>query len=284
MEEQRVEPLKLRLRRRGSSQSGPFLVSGLVLLLCLIATHALAFGLDLLSDHIGTIWLVLILAWAGSVSSWLARESRVLTLSVTALGALGVLVGVSHLDTGFVAGMMMIGALVLAVLLAASVPFTGAGLRPLAVPIAMFAAGALSVLIGGYRQAQAPAVPAEGDRPEMQLAYMQAIDQADRRAGLIFLDSGRDAARLRRVEALDAAGALRGPTAKWRAALIYQHGSCPRHFRRAHELASAAALHGVTGAASLARAAEDRWRLSTGRTQLYRTQIYQTRSDDCDVV
>jgi hypothetical protein len=134
---------------------------------------------------------------------------------------------------------------------------------------------AATTLLAAANVAHPPVpLPAPGALPPgEELRALHAADQADRATGRFVLDASRDAARLARVEALDRAGHVATPADRFHAALVLQHGRCPRHFRRAFELANDAARAGVPGADGLRRAAYDRWMLSEGRPQRYGTQV-----------
>jgi len=97
-------------------------------------------------------------------------------------------------------------------------------------------------------------------------------DQADRDGGLRPDARARDDRRRRQVEALIAAGGLRDPEDYYHAAMVFQHGTKPAHYLRAHELASRGAELGVREARWLAAAAYDRWLMMNGRPQKYGTQ------------
>jgi hypothetical protein len=105
---------------------------------------------------------------------------------------------------------------------------------------------------------------------ELRALYEQ--DQADRDGGLHPDVRARDDRRRRQVEALIAAGALRDPEDYYHAAMVFQHGTKPAHYLRAHELASRGAELGYRKARWLAAAAYDRWLMMTGRPQKYGTQ------------
>jgi len=97
-------------------------------------------------------------------------------------------------------------------------------------------------------------------------------DQADRDGGLRPDARARDDRRRHQVEALIAAGGLRDPEDYYHAAMVFQHGTKPAHYLRAHELASRGAELGVREARWLAAAAYDRWLMMNGRPQKYGTQ------------
>jgi hypothetical protein len=82
----------------------------------------------------------------------------------------------------------------------------------------------------------------------------------------------RPLARLAWILHLDRQQQLIDPTTQYQAALVLQHGTAPRHFQRAYELAESAAQAQVVGAESLAHAAYDRWMLSLNQPQKYNTQ------------
>ncbi len=82
-----------------------------------------------------------------------------------------------------------------------------------------------------------------------------------------------DEARRDRVHALDAAGAIQTSASKYYAAMILQHSQSGEDYRRAHELAQAAAHDGEGRARWLAAAALDRYLMSRGLPQKYGTQF-----------
>jgi hypothetical protein len=152
----------------------------------------------------------------------------------------------------------------------------------LLVPYTLIAAGCLVLLVGAYARPALPAVLSPDVPPRQQLGHMRLTDQRDRLTGLMLLDAGRDSARLGRVLELDRQGAIAGAESSLDAALILLHGTCPAHFRRALELASVAAKSGMSEAAQLVRAAEDRWLLSIGREQRHGTQLLVWGAAQCD--
>jgi hypothetical protein len=98
-------------------------------------------------------------------------------------------------------------------------------------------------------------------------------DQADRAGGRLRPGADRrDDRRRAEAEALLAAGAAAAPEDLYHAAMLFQHGSDPDHYRWAHELANRAAGLGHRPARWLAAAAEDRWLMAAGRPQRYGTQ------------
>ncbi len=106
-----------------------------------------------------------------------------------------------------------------------------------------------------------------------ELRGIYQADQADRQGEDLGPDvAERDWARRRRVEALLAAGEAQDGPDFYHAAMVFQHGSGPEDFRRAHELALRAAELGHRPGRWLAAAAYDRWLMNQGRPQKYGTQ------------
>lgn len=82
-----------------------------------------------------------------------------------------------------------------------------------------------------------------------EIRYIHDTDQSDRATGYWLIDTARDRIRLQRVKALYRAGQITAPMDQYRAALVYQHGSCADEFQVAWELARAAeASHRVPDA------------------------------------
>lgn len=110
-----------------------------------------------------------------------------------------------------------------------------------------------------------------------ELYRMYVADQADRSARPIDWDQvvPRDEARRARVAELAAAGALRHADDYFHAALLFQHGDRPEHYRQAQSWAQRSVALGTTlpKVAWLACAAEDRWLHSLGRPQVWGTQF-----------
>jgi hypothetical protein len=111
---------------------------------------------------------------------------------------------------------------------------------------------------------------------EVQALY--EMDQRDRLTGRFILDATRDQARLQQILALDQQRKITAPQAQYQAALLLQHGTCPKHFQRAYQLAQAASEAKIPQAESLSQAAYDRWMLSINQPQKYNTQwvVHQT--------
>jgi len=118
----------------------------------------------------------------------------------------------------------------------------------------------------------APAPVPSAATPDEQVQAMAEMDQEDRMTGRILLIPGRDDQRVARAEALASQETLTTPAAWVAAALILQHGQCPRHFEMAYDLASRAHEAGDVDAEWLMQAAYDRWQLSLGKAQKYDTQ------------
>jgi hypothetical protein len=111
-----------------------------------------------------------------------------------------------------------------------------------------------------------------------ELREMFEQDQADRRPGMAAIDwqalGKRDAARLKRVKELYAAGSLRSGDDWFHAALILQHSQEADDYLLAHEMCVAALGKGQTNVLvlGLAAASEDRFLRSIGRRQRFGTQ------------
>ena len=90
--------------------------------------------------------------------------------------------------------------------------------------------------------------------------------------------SVRDREHRARVAEIMAAGEAKVSDDYYHAAMVYQHGDKPEHYKQAHEWAKRAAeLEPNHGAAKwLAAAAEDRWLMNQGKPQKYGTQFRKT--------
>lgn len=236
--------------------------------------------------YLGTILCLLLLLWGLACSAVAADGRRGLVAwasgLVVAATAAGLLTGRSAIIGG---GLLLagVGMLSLALLAIGVTALLKRGWHPMlmAVPFALIAAAPATIVAGGVGAWREPPIPREPLRPDDEIAYLYRTDQQDRRSGLILLDSSRDRARLTRIDEMDRAGEITRSMPQYQAAVIYQHGRCPGHFRRAFELAGAAARIGVPGAAGLAAAAEDRWLLSQGREQRHGTQLLVSGVEEC---
>lgn len=118
------------------------------------------------------------------------------------------------------------------------------------------------------------------DRPTN--AEMTAIfdaDQADRQRGPNIdwkIVGPADQRRQARTQAMLDAGLLHSGEDYYHAAFVFQHGSEPGDYLKAHALAAIAAARGKPSAAWIAAATLDRYLQSIGQPQVYGTQ-FQTR-------
>jgi hypothetical protein len=122
-----------------------------------------------------------------------------------------------------------------------------------------------------------PSSPAETSSADHEeLKRLMAQDQADREGKTVDWTAvaPRDRARLARVKALYASGAVRTANDYYHAALVLQHGDAPEDFQLAHDFCVAAMMLGKNdrASASLAAAAEDRFLMNIGRPQRFGTQ------------
>jgi hypothetical protein len=108
---------------------------------------------------------------------------------------------------------------------------------------------------------------------DVELAELFALDQADRRDGVLADDVETNDQRRRRrgLEKLSV-GEVRSPKDYYHLAMLLQHGSIPEHYHLGHELARRASVAGFAPAAWLAAAAMDRWLMNVGLPQKYGTQ------------
>lgn len=83
----------------------------------------------------------------------------------------------------------------------------------------------------------------------------------------------RDEARLRRVEELYSNDLLETVDDLMNAAMIYQHGDKPEHYKKAMELARKAVELGHPEGKTFSALAEDRYLLSIGKAQIWGTQF-----------
>ncbi len=262
-----------------------------------LASLTLAFGIGLAhlltsrilpasAAYLGTILCLLLLMWGLACSAVAAGGRRGLMAWTWGLAVAATLAGLLTGRSAIIgAGLLLagVGMLALALLAIGLTALLKRGWHPMlmAVPFALIAAAPATIVAGGVGPWREPPIPREPLRPDDEIAYLYRTDQQDRRTGLILLDSSRDQARLTRVEQMDRAGEITRSMPQYQAAVIYQHGRCPGHFRRAFELAATAARIGVPGAAGLAAAAEDRWLLSQGREQRHGTQILVSGVEEC---
>lgn len=246
---------------------------------------AFAEALPSLQPYYGWLLAALVLFWTtgcGRVFAHGLIERSIATGAPLAGAFLGLLSDSPSLFAGFslLAGLLMLGALMIWI---GGMRAAGAQARsgPLAYAFAMLASSAALLLTGGGLQALISPVPARALAPSRQVERLYHVDQADRLSGVIVLDSSRDRRRLARIQELDEARQLGSATAKYQASVIYIHGGCPAHFKRAAELARMAAAEGLVEAAGLARAAEDRWLLALGKPQRHGTQMLHLGGKGC---
>jgi hypothetical protein len=149
------------------------------------------------------------------------------------------------------------------------------GPRALVFPLTMILMGACGLLVSPWSSKPGPPIPEQTMSISDEIKYIHDTDQSDRYTGYWLVDMGRDRIRLQRVKTLYRAGQITDPMDQYRAALVYQHGSCTDEFQIAYELATAAeAGHGVPNAhPPLSHLAYDRWQLSLGKQQKYGTQL-----------
>ncbi|HEY9634790.1 MAG TPA: hypothetical protein V6D14_15415 [Coleofasciculaceae cyanobacterium] len=114
-----------------------------------------------------------------------------------------------------------------------------------------------------------------------ELRSLYEMDQHDRFTGRFILDATRDQTRLDRLLTLDRQQQITNPEAQYHAAMLLQHGTCAQHFKRAYELATAAANANIPNAQSLAHASYDRWMLSIHQPQKYNTQLFLWQQPSC---
>ncbi len=113
-----------------------------------------------------------------------------------------------------------------------------------------------------------------------ELRAIYEADQSDRLGGRAIdwkVVGPRDVARMTRVREIVKAGGLRISEDFFHAAVVFQHGDKPVHFRQAQRWSlRAVELNPNNKSAKwLACAAEDRWLQSTGRPQVWGTQYGQ---------
>ena len=90
----------------------------------------------------------------------------------------------------------------------------------------------------------------------------------------------RDKARLNRVEELYSQRLLRTADDLMNAAMIYQHGDKPEHYRKAMELAQKAGGLGHPEGKKFSALAEDRYLLESGKAQIWGTQFTRHTADE----
>ena len=83
----------------------------------------------------------------------------------------------------------------------------------------------------------------------------------------------RDNARLKRVEKLYSQGLLKNADDIYHAAMIYQHGDKPEHYKKAMELSKKAGGLGHPDGKTFSALAEDRYLLEIGKAQIWGTQF-----------
>lgn len=142
--------------------------------------------------------------------------------------------------------------------------------------------GTLLLAVANLTRPTPPALLTDAKSVNAELRYMFEMDQSDRNSGRFVLDSTRDQARLQRLLILDRQGLITTAKAQYHAAMILQHGTCPDHFRRAYELADAAAKAQIPNAEWLSHASYDRWMLSIGKPQKYNTQWLVSQQSTCN--
>lgn len=122
--------------------------------------------------------------------------------------------------------------------------------------------------------------PQTSHRPQdRQLAYLERIDQADRRTGAL-VDKSRDYQRAEHVLDLLRSGRIDSPESQLNAAIVLQHGSCAEHFELAHRLATAANESPNVDATGWVRVTYDRWQVAMGHEQQYGTQTGTRRAGE----
>jgi len=138
-------------------------------------------------------------------------------------------------------------------------------------------AAAFCLVVGGVVLAKA----AQGPADNVELRQLHDEDQADRTpegGGAIdwSVVGPRDAARLARVKALLAEGAIRTATDYYRAAMVLQHGREPEDFLLAHEFCVVALTLGKNDKETrwLAASSEDRFLMNIERPQRFGTQFH----------
>lgn len=89
----------------------------------------------------------------------------------------------------------------------------------------------------------------------------------------------KDEARLKRVEELYANGLLEKADDLMNAAMIYQHGDKPEHYKKAFELANKASGLGHPRGKKFSALAEDRYLLKIGKPQIWGTQFIKHSAD-----
>ena len=114
--------------------------------------------------------------------------------------------------------------------------------------------------------------------PEMTAIF--AADQAARKVSDIdwATVTVEDAARRKRVGELLDAGELHSGDDFYHAAFVFQHGSEPSDYLKAHALALVAVARGKTTATWIAAATLDRYLMAIGQPQIYGTQ-FQRHND-----
>jgi len=109
-----------------------------------------------------------------------------------------------------------------------------------------------------------------------ELAEIAKQDQIERTNGSFNIDN--DSLRLKRVQELELQGSLQHALDYYHAALVFQHGTEPHHYLKAHLLSKEAVKMDPTMSKArwLNCAAEDRYLLSIGKAQVWGAQHMTT--------
>jgi hypothetical protein len=266
-------------RFRGSGDVGLLLPAAFVAAAAL-ALIGMAALLPQASDHVGAVILAAIGSWAAASAAMLARrERRTVRLTVLGTGVAATVAGAGSGHGGLVA-MVMFPVAVLGLaggLLAAGIATVmrrHMATWPILACLCGLSVAVAVLFLGSLLMPDSASAPEAASSAGEELRRMYAADQGDRRSGRMLLDAGRDRRRLARTLRIVKESADLAPEARLHAAVLLLHGTCPDHFRAAAELAAAAARAGVPEAERIARAATDRWLLSTGRDQRHGTQLF----------
>lgn len=116
--------------------------------------------------------------------------------------------------------------------------------------------------------------PVQDPEVEQRLKALFEADQAARATESIDWDSLKVEDAKRRAEVMKylAEGKVVSGWSQYYAAMIFQHGTCPEHYRLANQLAEKAMDQGVAPARWLYAATMDRFLLRQGKPQKYGTQ------------
>jgi hypothetical protein len=224
----------------------------------------------------GRTLIILLGLWSAS-SSWilLRNASRSMRSLVLFLLTVALITGCSFAWGGLVGLLLVLSAIVvlfLTMLLIGVLERFEVSLSPRWLLTGFLPLLIGTLLIGIINLKPAPsAIPTQSMSINEELRYLYEMDQVDRKTGRFILDATRDQIRLERVLVLDQRQ-ITAPEAQYHAAMLLQHGTCPHHFQRAHELAESAARANIPNAKSLAHASYDRWMLSIHQPQKYNTQ------------